>query len=152
MIAMKKLLIPIAFMFMLMVIDIVAAVTISVTCNPQVIPSPGGTTTITVTCDQGGSGSITVITPGGDNPSSISISIPARGGSVSKVYPTDFPSPASTAETGEYEVVVVLSGYKYTASFWVSFMVVPQTPLGVIAVIAACFAALGIKRVQVKKK
>jgi hypothetical protein len=149
---MKKALIPITFIVMLTLIDIAVAVTISVTCNPQVIPSPGGTTTITVTCDQEGSGSITVITPGGDNPSSVSISIPPGGGSVSKVYPTDFPPPASTAETGEYEVAVVLSGYKYTASFWVSFEVVPQTPLGVIAVIAACFAALGVKRAQAKRK
>lgn len=148
---MKKLLMPITFILILMLIDIAAAVTVSVTCNPQVIPSPGGTTTITVTCDQAGSGSITVITPGGDNPSSVSISVPA-GGSVSKVYPTNFLSPASTAETGDYEVVVILSGQQYHAGFWVSFTVVPQTPLGVIAVIAACFAALGIKRVQNKKK
>ncbi len=140
---MKKILLPIAVILALLLIEIVGAVTVSVSCNPQVI-SPGETTTITVTCDQAGSGSITVITPGGDNPSSVSITVPA-GGSVSKVYPTDFPSPASTAEVGEYEVIVSLSGAKYKASFWVSFTVIPQTPLGVFAAIAACFAALGVK-------
>jgi len=150
-VVMKKLLMPITFILILMLIDIAAAVTVSVTCNPQVIPSPGGATTITVTCDLAGSGSITVITPGGSS-SAVAISIPSGGGSASKVYPTEFPSPASTAEMGEYQVVVFLSGQQYHAGFWVSFTVVPQTPLGVIAVIAACFAALGIKRVQNKKK
>jgi hypothetical protein len=135
-----------------MLIDVAAAVTVGVTCNPEVIPSPGGKTTITVTCDTARSGSITVTTPGGDNPSSVDITIPSGGEPVSKVYPTDFPPPASTAEMGEYEVVVVLTGYRYTTKFWVSFTVVPQTPLGVIAVIAACFAAFGIKRIQAERK
>lgn len=150
--SMKKILLPIMVILALLLIEIARAVTISVTCNPQVIPSPGGTTTITVTCDQAGSGSITVINPGWDDPSSVSITVPAGGGSVSVEYPTDFQSPASTAEMGEYQVIVSLSGYKYTATFWVSFTVVPETPLGVIAMIAACFAALGIKKAQAGRK
>lgn len=148
---MKKILFPITIILALSLIEIAGAVTVSVSCNPQVIPSPGGTTTITVTCDQAGSGSITVITPGG-NPSSVSITIPAGGGSVSKVYPTDFPSPASTAEVGEYEVSVFISGTGYKTYFWVSFTVIPQTPLGVFAAITACFAALGVKRFHYKKQ
>jgi len=146
----KKLIVSIALLAALMLIDIVGAITVSVTCNPQQI-LPGKTTTITVTSDAGGSGSITVITPRGDT-SVVSITIPAGGGYVSKVYPTDFGPSASTSEVGEYQVIVVLSGYRYTAYFWVSFTVVPQTPIGVIAAIAACFAALGVKRIQVKRE
>jgi len=134
-----------------LVISTVQAVTVTVSCNPEVIPRPGGTTTITVTCSEAASGSITVITPSGKS-SALGITIPAGGGSVSKVYPTDFPSPASTAEVGEYEVIVFLSGQKFMASFWVSFNVIPQTPLGVIGAIFACFSALGIKRLKAKKK
>ena len=147
---MKKLLIPIAIILTLMLIGIAGAVSVSVTCNPEVIPSPGGTTTITVTCDTSGSGNITVITPGG-NRSTVSITIPSGGGSISKVYPIDFPPPASTNEVGEYEVIVFLAGHKYRSTFWVSFTVIPQTPLGVVAVIMACFAALGVKQVWIKK-
>jgi hypothetical protein len=146
----KKLIVSIALLAALMLIDIVGAITVSVTCNPQQI-LPGETTTITVTSDAGGSGSITVITPQTNTSSAVSITIPP-GGSVSKVYPTDFGPSASTSEVGEYQVIVVLSGYKYTAYFWVSFTVVPQTPIGVIAAIAACFAALGVKRIQVKRE
>jgi hypothetical protein len=147
----KKLIVSIALLAALMLIDIVGAITVSVTCNPQQI-LPGQTTTITVTSDAGGSGSITVITPQTHTSSAVSITIPPGGGSVSKVYPTDFGPSASTSEVGEYQVIVVLSGYKYTAYFWVSFTVVPQTPIGVIAAIAACFAALGVKRIQVKRE
>jgi hypothetical protein len=145
----KKLIVSIALLSALILIDIVGAITVSVTCTPQRI-LPGETTTITVTSDAGGSGSITVITPRGDT-SVVSITIPAGGGSISKVYPTEFGPSASTSEVGEYQVIVVLSGYKYSIYFWVTFTVVPQTPIGVIAAIAACFAALGVKRIQVKR-
>lgn len=144
---MKKLL-PITIILALLLIEIVGAVTVSVNCVPQVIP-PGGTTTITVTCDQNGSGSITVITPGGSS-SAVSITVTA-GQPIYKVYPTDFPPPANTTEVGEYEVSVFLSGDKYKAYFWVSFTVIPQTPLGVFGAIAACFAAFGAKQFRYKK-
>jgi len=131
----------------LFAISTVQAVNVTVTCNPEVIP-PGGKTTITVACDEGASGSITVITPSGSS-SAVSITVPA-GGSVSKDYPTDFPS-GSTAEVGKYEVTVSLGAKDFKAVFWVSFTVIPQTPLGVIGAIFACFTALGIK-LKTKKK
>ena len=118
------------------------ALTVDVTCTPEAI-SVGGMTTITVSSDQTGSGSITVTTPGGTS-SICSITVPA-GGSVSKVYPTDFPS-GSTSEHGEYDVIVSLSGKKWSISFWVTFMVVPENPIGTLmATVASLGAMAGLK-------
>jgi hypothetical protein len=138
----------IAAITLLMLIGTVAVycLTVSVTCDPWVIPR-GGKTTITVTCDQGGAGSITVKTPSGIS-KSVEIIIPSGGGNVSKVYPDVFGPGATTDEVGEYEVIVYLEGCKYKTYFYVSFSVIPEVPLGVFTAVAACFVALGVKRLR----
>jgi len=124
------------------------SVTETVTCNPEVIP-PGGKTTITVTCSEAANGSIMVITPSEIIRSSVDITVPARG-SISKVYPDDFPG-GSTSQVGNYTVIVSLYGQRFLSYFYVGFTVIPQTPLGVIGVIFACLSALGVK-FKTKKK
>lgn len=152
---MKKILLPFVVLVLLALtsIGIVQAVSVTVTCVPETM-IPGESTTIIVACDQDATGSITVITPGGDS-SAVSITIPA-GGSDSVVYPDEFPSPASTSEIGEYEVVVFLSGNPFKASFWVSFQVhvIPDFPLlGTAGATVAMLSGLGlhiIKRRRLK--
>ena len=86
----KKLLLPIfVALSAILFISLAKASTISVTCTPKVIPHSGGKTTITVTSDKGGIGSIMVVQPNGER-SIVGIYIPLGGGSVSKVYPDDF--------------------------------------------------------------
>jgi hypothetical protein len=137
----------IAAIMLLMLIGTVAVycLTVSVTCSPQVIPRKG-TTTITVTCTEGGTGFITVIPPSKENIITISINIPPHG-SVSKEYPTDFPG-GSTEVMGKYTVIVNLAGSNYIVCFYVSFSVIPEVPLGVFTAVAACFVALGVKRLR----
>jgi len=124
------------------------SVTVRVTCDPEVI-SQGGKTTITVTCSKEATGLIEVITPDEIIRGSVNITIPA-GGSISKVYPDDFPG-GSTSQVGNYTVIVSLYGQKFLSYFYVGFTVIPQTPLGVIGVIFACLSALGVK-FKTKKK
>ena len=143
---MRRVLPLIAAIMLLMLIGTVAVycLTVSVTCSPEVIQR-GGKTTITVTCDQGGTGWINVTTPS-KKTSRIYIDI-SPGGSVSKKYPTDFLG-GSTDEIGQYEVIVYLEGYRYKTYFYVSFSVIPEVPLGVFTAVAACFVALGVKRLR----
>lgn len=132
------------------------AVTVTVTCTPEVIPHPGGTTTITVTSDKGGIGLIKVTQPNGQF-SIVWIHIPAGGGSVKKNYPDDFkiPSPGSTDQIGEYTVKVVLLGFIWIRHFRVTFLVVPDSPIGTIMATTASLTALiglvVVKRLRTKR-
>jgi hypothetical protein len=114
------------FLVSFLVLSIVQAASVTVTTTPNEI-IPDGSTVITVACDEGASGSITVCAPGGSY--SESITIPA-GGSVSLTYPDDF-SGASSSVVGEYEVKVDLNGDEFSATFRVSFIVhvIPEIPL-----------------------
>lgn len=132
-----------ATLIALLLISSAKAVTVTITCTPEVIPHPGGTTTITVTSDKGGIGAIRVIRPNGES-SIVSICIPAGGGSVSKVYPDDFefPFPGSTEQLGEYEVKLTLLGFIWFKHFSVTFFVIPESPLGTIMTTTASLVAL----------
>ena len=152
---MKKILLPFIIFVLLTLtfISMAQAVSVTVTCIPETIIL-GESTTLTVACDQDATGSITVITPGGDS-SAVSITISA-GDSASVVYPDEFPSPANTSEIGEYEVIIFLSGNPFKASFWVSFNVhvIPDFPLlGTAGATVAMLSGLGlhiIKRRRLK--
>jgi hypothetical protein len=54
-----------------------------------------------------------------------------------------------TDKLGWWEVIAG-SESTYYASAW--YKVVPETPLGVIAILFACFASLGIRRYHLKRK
>jgi len=119
------------------------ALEISVNVDPATI-QPGESATITVTCDSSGNGKITVKPPGDGGPAkSVDISFPDGGGSVSKVYPGDFPD-AGTSTLGEYEVHVVVHDRSAAKSFWVSWEVIPVSPVGSIGLLLTLFAAFGI--------
>jgi len=145
----KKFLITLVLMSLLafLAIGIVNAPEVGVTCNPETITTPGGTTTITVSSDENVDGSITVITPITHTPYVVSITV-TGGGSTSKVYPTDFTG-ASSTEIGEYEVIVSVANEEFRACFWVYFEVIPEIPFGTIMATVASFAALGV---LIKKK
>lgn len=135
----------------LLSISSVNAVVISVTADPEVIPIPGGSTTIRVFSSEAGAGSITIVTPVSHSASVAAINVP-EGGSDSRVYPDDFPG-GSTDETGEYEVTVYLAGEKYKATFWVTFEVIPESPVGTVMAITASFGALiGLARIKRVRK
>lgn len=145
---MKKILLGFATVVLLTFIflGVAHAWEVGVTCNPEVISTPNGTTTITVTSDEDAGGTITVYTPGVDQASMVGITIPA-GESIQKVYPTDFPDPANTSEVGEYEVVVYLqaAGEKSKrACFWVSFNVIPEVRYGTVMATVACLVAMTV--------
>jgi hypothetical protein len=142
---MKKLVLPLTTLFLalFLVISMVQAASVTVTTTPTEI-TPGESTVITVTCDQGADGSITVYTPGG--PYSKSISIPAGGGSVSITYPNDF-SGANSDVIGEYRVTIDLDGEEFSATFRVSFNVhvIPEIPLvGTAGAAVAMLSGLGL--------
>jgi hypothetical protein len=148
---MKKILLPLATLllvsFLMVGMAQAASVTVSVTTVPETM-IPGETTTITVTCDQDASGSITVITPSGDSYSK-SISVSA-GGSVSVAYPDDFVG-ADSIEIGPYQITVFLSGEEFMASFYVSFEVhtIPDFPIvGTAGATVAMLAGLGLYKVK----
>ena len=101
---MKKILLPAATLLLLsfLMIGMVQAVTVTVTTVPEKV-IPGETTTITVTCDNDASGSVTVIAPSG---ASYSTSISTSAGvPVSVNYPDDFAG-ADSQEIGSYDVIV----------------------------------------------
>lgn len=127
-------------------IGLVNAYQVEVTCTPKIITTPGGSTTITVSCDKDVSGSITVITPISHTPYTVSITVSA-GGSTSKVYPAHFSG--DSTEVGEYEVIVLVGNEEFRAAFWVYFEVIPEVPLGTIMATVACFGALAT---LIKKK
>ena len=146
---MKKKILLTAFMiafFASLSIGLVNAYQVEVTCTPETIPIPGGSTTITVSCDEDVSGSITVITPVSHTPYVVGITVSA-GGSTPKVYPTHFGG--DSTEIGEYEVIVYVSNEEFRASFWVYFQVIPEVPFGTVMATVACFGALGV---LIKKK
>lgn len=126
----------------------VNAVVVSVTVDPEVIPFPNGSTIIKVSSSEAGVGSITVVTPVSHIASVAVINVP-EGGSDSKVYPDDF-SGGSTVEIGQYEVTVYLAGDEYKATFWVTFEVIPESPIGTLMAVTASFGAL-IGLVKIKR-
>lgn len=152
---MKKalLLATFATLIAILLVSSAKAVEVTVTCTPDVIPSPGEKTTITVESDKGGIGWIKVTQPSGES-SSIFISIPNGGGSISKDYPEDFPS-GSTVQSGEYSVKVVVGGCTWIKCFRVNFFVIPESPLGTIMATATSLSALiglaGAKHLRTKR-
>ena len=142
---MKKILLPLVTLLLasFLLISIAQAVSVSVTAIPKSI-IPGGSTTITVACDEDASGSITVRTPS-NTPYSETIEISA-GDSVSVIYPDDFTG-AGSIEIGQYEVTVDLGGREFMATFHVSFEVhtVPEIPLvGTAGATVAMLSGLGL--------
>jgi len=127
------------------------ALTINVDVDPPTI-FPGESTTITVVCDSEGEGKIWVKPPDGGGPAkSVDISFPDGGGSVSKVYPGDFGPDASSTTLGEYEVHVVVHDRSVAKSFWVSWEVIPVSPIGSIGLLLTLFAAFGIYALTKRK-
>ncbi len=126
----------------------------NVTCIPDPIPNPGGTTTITVFADKEGIGWITVIQPNGERSWAV-IHIPQGGGSISKKYPNDFTDGSSTMQSGEYKVRVTLFGCIHWHTFRVSFFVVPESPLGTLmattASLSASIGLVAVKRLRTKR-
>jgi len=124
-----------------------ASVSVTVTTSPESI-IPNGTTTITVTCDEDASGTITVITPSSAlYVKSISVS---AGVPLSVNYPGDFPG-ASSIELEEYEVIVFLDGEEFKATFYVSFEVhvIPDFPIvGTAGATVAMLSGLGLYTVK----
>lgn len=131
-----------------MLISSAQAVVVSVTADPDVVPHPGGSTTIRVFASDAGVGSVTIFTPITHTSSVALIDVPA-GGADSVVYPDDFPG-GSTEEIGKYEVMVYLAGQEWQAAFWVTFIVIPESSLGTIVAVVASFGAL-IGLVKVKR-
>lgn len=147
----KLTLLPVLALMILLSTSSVGAVVISVTADPEVIPHLGGSTTITVSSSEAGVGSITVVTPVSHIVSVVPINVP-EGGADSKMYPDDFPG-GSTAETGEYEITVYLAGNEYRATFWVTFEVIPESPIGTLMAITASFGALiGLLKIKRLRK
>ncbi|UCE28991.1 MAG: hypothetical protein JSV85_06965 [Candidatus Bathyarchaeota archaeon] len=135
----------------LLAINSVVAVVVSVTVDPEVIPHPGGSTTVRVFSSEAGVGSITVVTPVSHTASVAAINVP-EGGADSAVYPDDFPG-GSTTEIGEYEVTVYLAGEEYKATFWVTFEVIDESPIGtVMAIIAPIGALIGLAKIKRLRK
>jgi hypothetical protein len=149
---MKKIVLPLTTLFLdsFLVISIVQAASVTVTTTPNEI-IPGGSTVITVTCDEEASGSITVYAPGGSY--SKSIEIPAGGGSVSVTYPDEFTG-ADSNVVGEYQVSVRLDGREFSAAFRVHFIVhvIPEIPLvGTAGATVAMLLAVGLHTVKRRK-
>jgi len=129
-----------------LLIGLAMAQNVSVTCDPEIIRLPGGSTTITVTSDKGAIGLMTVFQPNGDS-STVPIHVRA-GGSVSKDYPDDFPG-GSTMQLGEYTVRVALLGLIWVRVFRVTFTVIPELPLGALmATTTSLTALIGIVAVK----
>jgi hypothetical protein len=122
----------------------------TMTVNPAVINPPGGSTTITIETTASAAGTLTVTSPDGYTSWSISISQPA--GPKDYVFPTDFPPSANTTAMGKYDVTadvtIALTGYHWKTTFQVSFFVIPVAPLGVVGILGACFAALGVSKAK----
>jgi hypothetical protein len=119
--------------------------------NPSIIDPPGGSTTITLETTAAATGTLSVTAPDGHTIWTISVNQPA--GPKNYVFPDDFlatnPS-ANTTAIGSYDVEadIAILGYTDHATFTVEFFSVPVTPLGIVGILGACFAALGVKRIK----
>jgi hypothetical protein len=116
--------------------------------------SLGGTITLTQTLDAPASGtvlSLIVQEPDGDVCAALPGAV-SSGSPYVKIYPTDFtPLPGSTAcdtgSVGVYNAESQVSGsagpVKFKVEFETNFFVIPESPVGVAALMGSSLAALG---------
>lgn len=119
--------------------------------DPGMISSPGGTTTITLVTPVRATGTLTVTNPNGTKWTASIDTGPSSPHTQTWKFPDDFPT-GDTNSVGSYDVVAELtmqvSIYTWKTCFEVEFFVIPTAPLGILGILAACFAGLAVKRLH----
>jgi hypothetical protein len=125
------------------------------TASPGVI-APGGTTDLTITLDAPATGTVLswdVLEADGDECSATGLPA-AVGAGITKTYPTDFvlnvaggDGVCDTGDIGSYNaealVKVSVGTMKIVSEFETSFFVLPESPIGAVAIIGSSLGALG---------